>query len=82
MGKRPVVPGLPRPGTARWTALRKAAVVSAVEAGQLSVEEACERYSLTIEEFLSWQVRLAQHGPAALQTSKIKRHRLRLRRPT
>jgi hypothetical protein len=81
-GKRPGVSKLPKPGTTRWTALRKAAVVSAVEAGQLSMHEACERYSLTIEEFLSWQVRLAQHGAVALQTSKVKRHRLRLRRPT
>jgi len=30
---------------------RKAMVVRAVEAGQLSMQEACDRYSLTIEEF-------------------------------
>ena len=50
-GKRPGVSKLPKPGTTRWTALRKAADESAVEAGQLSMHEACERYSLTIEEF-------------------------------
>ena len=35
-GKRPIVPELPRPGTTRWTALRKAAGVSSIDAGQLS----------------------------------------------
>ena len=42
-------------------------------------QEACSRYSLTIEEFLSWQLRLAQHGLVGLQTKKIKHHRLKLR---
>ena len=78
----PRVTDLPPPGTKRWTAKRKAALVAAVEAGQLSMEEACSRYSLSIEEFLSWQIRLKQHGVAALETGKTKRHRLRLRRST
>ena len=30
---------------------RKAEVVAAVSGGLLSVDEACERYSLTLEEF-------------------------------
>ena len=55
--------------------------MAAVEAGLLSRQEACSRYSLTIEEFLSWQLRLAQHGLVGLQTRKIKQHRLKLRSP-
>jgi hypothetical protein len=81
MPDRPVVTDLPPPGTTRWTAKRKAAVVAAVAAGLLSMQEACERYSLTLEEFLSWQLRIEQHGLVGLQTNKIKRHRLKLRRP-
>jgi hypothetical protein len=76
---RPIVPGLPPPGTRRWTARRKAALLAAVEAGLLSMEETCSSYSLTIEEFLSWQLRIEQHGLVGLQTRKIKQHRLRLR---
>jgi len=34
---------------------RKAEVVAAVRGGLLSLEEACSRYTLTVDEFLSWQ---------------------------
>jgi hypothetical protein len=78
--RRPIDTKLPTPGTTRWTAQRKEAVVGAVEAGLLSRQEACCRYSLTIEEFLSWQLRLAQHGRVGLQTKKIKQHRLKFHR--
>ena len=46
---------LPPPNTTRWVVRRKAAVVAAVRAGVITVEEACRRYQLSEEEFLSWQ---------------------------
>ena len=46
---------LPTPGTKRWVIRRKAEVVAAVRGGLLSLEEACSRYTLTVDEFLSWQ---------------------------
>ena len=46
---------LPAPGTKRWVIRRKAEVVAAVRGGLLSLEEACSRYTLTRDEFLSWQ---------------------------
>ena len=46
---------LPPPTTKRWVIRRKAEVVAAVRGGLLSLEEACARYTLTVEEFLSWQ---------------------------
>ncbi len=49
---------LPAPGTTRWVIRRKAEVVAAVRGGLLSLEEACSRYQLTVEEFLAWQLRL------------------------
>ena len=49
--------GLPAPGTKRWVIRRKAEVVAAVRGGLLSLEEACARYTLTVEEFLAWQIR-------------------------
>jgi len=42
---------LPAPGTKRWVIRRKAEVVAAVRGGLLSLEEACSRYTLTVEEF-------------------------------
>ena len=46
---------LPPSGTRRWVIRRKAEVVAAVRGGLLSLEEACSRYTLTVDEFLSWQ---------------------------
>ena len=46
---------LPPPGTKRWVPRRKAEVVVAVRGGLLSLQEACSRYSLTVDEFNSWQ---------------------------
>jgi len=44
---------LPPHTTRRWVIRRKAEVVMAVRGGLLTLEEACERYTLTVEEFLS-----------------------------
>ena len=49
------VEDLPPPGIKRWVIRRKAEVVAAVRAGVISLEEACQRYTLSVEEFLSWQ---------------------------
>jgi hypothetical protein len=45
---------LPLPGTRRWVIRRKAEVVAAVRGGLLSLEEACSRYTLSVDEFLVW----------------------------
>jgi len=66
---------LPNPGTQRWVVRRKAEVVAAVRGGLLSLEEACERYSLTVEEFLGWQRSIDQHGLAGLRTTRIQQYR-------
>ena len=61
---------LPPPGVHRWVIRRKAEVVAAVRGGLLSLEEACSRYTLTTEEFLSWQLSIDRHGLAAGQGSR------------
>ena len=43
---------LPRPGTLRWVARRKAEIVAAVEGGLMSRESACAMYALSSDEFL------------------------------
>ena len=59
---------LPPPSTRRWVIRRKAEVVAAVRGGLLSLEEACQRYKLTTEEFLSWQASIDEYGLAGLRT--------------
>jgi hypothetical protein len=66
---------LPSTATRRWVIRRKAEVVAAVRGGLLSLEEACRRYALTVEEFLSWQASIDEHGLAGLRTTRIQQYR-------
>jgi hypothetical protein len=66
---------LPPSNTRRWVIRRKAEVVAAVRGGLLSLDEACSRYTLTVEEFLSWQVSIDQHGLAGLRTTQLQEYR-------
>lgn len=61
-GQKPVMADLPPAQTTRWVARRKAQVVAAVRAGAITLDEACERYALTVEEFLSWRDALDHYG--------------------
>ena len=69
------VSDLPPASTRRWVIRRKAEVVAAVRGGLLSLEEACDRYTLTVEEFLSWQSSIDAHGLAGLRTTRIQEYR-------
>ena len=66
---------LPPPGTSRWVARRKAAVVRGVEAGLMSREEALARYELSDEEFRSWAELASRHGTDGLKTTQLQRYR-------
>ncbi len=66
---------LPPADTRRWVIRRKAEVVAAVRGGLLSLEEACQRYTLTTEEFVSWQASIDEHGLAGLRTTRIQQYR-------
>lgn len=66
---------LPSPHTRRWVISRKAAVVSAVESGLISQEAACSRYSLSLEEFQSWQKAIAENGVAGLRVTRVQQYR-------
>ena len=63
------IDNLTAPGATRWVIRRKAEVVAAVRGGLLSFEEACSRYMLTVDEFLSWQRSIDRHGLAGLRTT-------------
>jgi hypothetical protein len=66
---------LPPPGTTRWVIRRKAEVVAGVRAGLLSLEEACQRYTLSVEEFLSWQRLIDRHGLRGLRVTRLQDYR-------
>ena len=66
---------LPPKNTRRWVIRRKAEVVAAVRGGLLSLDEACDRYKLTNDEFLSWQQSIDRHGLAGLRTTRIQQYR-------
>jgi hypothetical protein len=66
---------LPPQNTTRWVTRRKAEVVAAVRGGLLSLDDACKRYSLTIDEFLNWQRLINRHGLQGLRTTKIQNYR-------
>lgn len=66
---------LPPTNTRRWVIRRKAEVVAAVRGGLLSLEDACKRYALTMDEFLSWQASIDDHGLAGLRTTRIQQYR-------
>jgi len=66
---------LPPPGTKRWVVRRKAEVVAAVRAGLITLEEACRRYTLSTEEFQSWQRLMTEYGVRGLRTTRIQQYR-------
>ncbi|WP_044559273.1 DUF1153 domain-containing protein [Azospirillum sp. B4] len=66
---------LPPPDTKRWVMRRKAQVVDGVRCGLLTMQEACTRYTLSEEEFLSWQRLIDAHGPRALRTTRLQDYR-------
>lgn len=75
LGKQMSLDDLPAPTTKRWVIRRKAEVVAGVRGGLLSLEDACRRYNLTVDEFRSWQRLLESHGVQGLRTTKIKKYR-------
>ena len=73
-GRVLTVADLPPRNTTRWVIRRKAELVAAVRGGLLSLEEACERYTLTIE-FLSWQHAIDRYGLPGLRATRVQDYR-------
>jgi hypothetical protein len=53
---------LPPTGPIRWSAWRKAAVISGIRAGVITFAEACQRYDLSYEELSGWQTAFNEGG--------------------
>ncbi len=74
-GRPMTMSDLPPPSTRRWVMRRKAEVVAGVRAGLITLEEACERYKLSVEEFLSWQKLIDSYGMRGLRATRIQKYR-------
>ena len=66
---------LPPPNTKRWVARHKAAVVAAVQNRKITLEEACRRYRLSEEEFLTWQRAFEARGLLGLRATRLREDR-------
>lgn len=75
LGESLTLDSLPPIGTTRWVVRRKAEVVAAVNGGLLTVDDACERYSLTLEEFAGWQRSIDRSGMAGLRVTRLQHYR-------
>ena len=72
---------LPPSDTVRWSPYRKASVVRGVRSGAISLEEACQRYRLSAEEFLAWQEAIEAHRIGALRVTRSQYYRDAAERP-
>jgi Protein of unknown function (DUF1153) len=66
---------LPSPNTRRWVVRRKAVVVQAVRSGTITLQEACRRYNLSVEEFLAWQRAIERYGIPGLRVTRLQIYR-------
>lgn len=75
LGEPLTLEDLPPPSLNRWVIRRKAEVVAAVNGGLLTIEEACARYNLALEEFASWQRAIDRSGMLGLRVTRIQHYR-------
>ena len=68
------MPKLPSPDR-RWTVKRKAALIEAVRGGWLAIDEACQRYNLSVDEFLAWERDIDRNGVPGLRTTRYQIYR-------
>ena len=75
LGEMLTLDALPSASHTRWVIRRKAEVVAAVNGGLLAIDEACDHYSLTVEEFVSWQRSVERSGMQGLRVTRIQHYR-------
>jgi len=74
-GSEVTMADLPDSNTKRWVIRRKAIVVTAVLGGLITLFDACARYNLSVEEFLSWQRAVQRYGVEGLRVTRAKEYR-------
>ena len=69
-----LVPDLPRPAQ-RWTVRRKAVVIQAVRGGWVPIEDVCELYDISADEFVAWERDIDRYGTPGLRTTRVQIYR-------
>jgi len=59
----------------RWVISRKLQLLSAIEDDLITLEEASDRYLLTMQELLSWQVHKTRYGERGLLATQVQKYR-------
>jgi hypothetical protein len=76
LGESLTLADLPAPGkNIRWLARRKAQVVAAVKGGLLKIEDVCERYDVSLDEFSAWRRAVDRSGMLGLRISHLGSYR-------
>ena len=68
-------PDLPRPKQ-RWTVARKAMVIQAVRGGGVPIENVCETYDISVDEFLAWERDVDRYGVPGLRATRVQIYRI------
>jgi hypothetical protein len=66
---------LPPTTSRRWTIRRKAGVLEALRRGALTLEEASQRYALSLEELRAWERDLDRYGLYGLRATRLQIYR-------
>ena len=72
-GKPLDLTNLPSSRTVRWVMRRKVEVLTAVRGGLLSIDDACNRYGISSDEFIAWNNAMDRFGPVGLHASRLRR---------
>src|SRR5688572_28665365 len=75
LGELLTMHSLPPQTIKRWVTRRKAEVVAAVDGGLLTVDEACDRYNLTVEELAAWQRAIERSGMLGLRVTRTQHYK-------
>jgi hypothetical protein len=68
----PLPNGRTEPSAVRWCPSRKAEVLRRLRAGELTLNDALERFRLTLEEGDAWQMAERRAGRAGLKATAIR----------
>ena len=69
------VNSLPSSDTKRWVPRRKAEVIYGLLGGLLTVEQACQRYSVSVAELVGWHLTIGAHGLKGLRSTHLREYR-------
>ncbi len=58
----------------RWTTMRKAEIIEAIQSGRLTPVEAMDRHGLSEEELAAWMRDYLAHGRAGPRVTKLQQY--------